>query len=138
MRRGSAHKYCTSSYDEEPASLKKLHTFIEEEECYARVEADTFVVLLFYATPEELRQRIEQLLQRIERLSAKMILFSPLSAWQASVQRRIRNVESMIESANAVRHSIKDYHKSNYAFFNKEMQRQRDREKHFASRMKAR
>lgn len=116
---------------------RALHTFIEEEECYARVEADTFVVLLFYATPEELRQRIEQLLQRIERLSAKMILFFPFICMAGvCAEEDQENVESMIESANAVRHSIKDYHKSNYAFFNKEMQRQRDREKHFASRMK--
>lgn len=116
---------------------RALHTFIEEEECYARVESDTFVVLLFYATPEELRQRIEQLLQRIERLSAKMILFFPFICMAGvCAEEDQENVESMIESANAVRHSIKDYHKSNYAFFNKEMQRQRDREKHFASRMK--
>lgn len=117
-----------------------LHTFIEKDECYARIEADTFVLLLFYRTAEELRQRIEQLLLRIERLSAKMILFFPFICMAGVCAEEEGqspgSIESMIESANVVRRSIKDYHKSNYAFFNKEMQKQRDREKHFAYRMK--
>lgn len=118
---------------------RMLYTFIEKDECYARIEADAFVLLLFYKTPEELRQRIEQLLLRTERLSAKMILFFPFicMAGVCVEEDEQDSVESMIESANAVRRSIKDYHKSNYAFFNKEMQNQRDREKYFASRMKS-
>lgn len=117
---------------------RTLHAFIEEGECYARIEADAFVLLLFYKTPAGLSQRVEQLLLRIERLSAKMILFFPFicMAGVCAEEEDQGSVESMIESANVVRHSIKDYHKSNYTFFNKEMQNQRDREKHFASRMK--
>lgn len=117
---------------------RMLHTFIEEEECYARVKADAFVLMLFYETPEALRQRIEQLLQRVERLSAKMVLFFPFICMAGVCAEEDQDsVESMIECANAVRRSIKDYHKSNYAFFNKEMQSQRDQEKYFASRMKS-
>lgn len=117
---------------------RALQTFIEKEECYARIEADTFVLLLFYTTSEALSQRVEQLLMRIERLSARMILFFPFICMAGvCAGEEKRSLESMIESANVVRRSIKDYHKSNYAFFNKEMQSQRDQEKYFASRMKS-
>ena len=113
-----------------------LRLFIEKEEYYARAEADTFVLFLYYPDKERLESRIRQLLSYIEHLSAKLKLTFPFICMAGiCTEDDIGFVaREMIECADMVRKSIKDYHRSNYQFFDREAQKRRDREKFITSR----
>ncbi|MCR1841708.1 EAL domain-containing protein [Murimonas intestini] len=115
-----------------------LGMFIEKDECYARIEADTFVLLFYYRETSELEARVGRLLNHVERLSARLgLVFSFICmAGICAEEDGSMEIQEMIECADMVRKSIKDYHKSSSSFFNREMQQRRDREKYIASRMK--
>lgn len=115
-----------------------LRLFIETDECYARIEADTFVVLLYYRDRQELEERIRQFLGHVEHLSARMeLMFSFVCMAGICTEEDIcPDIQEMMECADIARKSIKEYHKSGYAFCSRETQMHRDKEKYMASRMK--
>lgn len=115
-----------------------LGLFIEKDECYARLEADTFVVLLYYREQMELERRVQQLLNHVEHLSARLeLMFSFVCKAGICMEEEIPlDIQEMIDCAEMIRKSIKDYHKSSYGFFNRDSQRRRDREKYITARMK--
>lgn len=115
-----------------------LGMVIEKDECYARIEADTFVLLFYYRELQELEARVQRLLNHVEHLSARLeLMFSFICmAGICTEEDGIMEIQEMTECADMVRKSIKDYHKSSYRFFNREMQQKRDREKYITSRMK--
>lgn len=114
-----------------------LRFFIENGECYARSENDNFVLLLGYETTSELQQRIEQLLDRVERVAGKMELLSPLvcMAGVCLEEPEKTDLRKMIERAGLVKKTIKNYHKSKFVFFSKEVEVRQKRETYFTVRM---
>lgn len=115
-----------------------LRLFIEKGECYARMEADCFVLLLNYKDLQALERRLSQLIYQVEHLAPKLDLTFPFicMAGVSLVNDANRTIESYIEQANVVRKSIKDFHRGNYAFFDKEAELMHDKNKYLTSQMK--
>lgn len=115
-----------------------LRLFIEPDECFARTEADCFILFLIYREKEELENRLKQLLRHIEHLSAKLnISFSfCCMAGVCLAGESGETAEEYMEQANTAKLSIKDFHKGTYAFFDSGIARTYSREKYLASQMK--
>lgn len=115
-----------------------LHLFIESNECYARIDSDTFVLCLYYKDLDRLKQRITSLLKKLERCSisfenkARILCMAGIYLFE----RTDKTVAEMIDYANMARKSIKDSHKSSYAFFNNEIEAQNIKEHHLSQIMK--
>ena len=56
-----------------------LNLFIEDEECFARIDADIFILLLRYETMDKLKQRLQLLIKKIERYNIRYELISNIS-----------------------------------------------------------
>lgn len=115
-----------------------LRLFVEPEECYARIEADRFVLLLLYKDKEELENRLNQLLRHVEHLSAKLSISFPFCcmAGVRLTDETEQEVDEYMEQANAAKSSIKEFHKGAYAFFDNTMAEKISRERYLASQMK--
>lgn len=116
-----------------------LGLFVEGEEFYARIEADSFILFLDFEDKAVLISRISQLMRQIEHLGARLDLDIPFicMAGICVVESGQRSVENYIECANIARKSIKDYHKCSYAFFDREVEEKQNKDKYLASRMKS-
>lgn len=115
-----------------------LRLFIEKGECYARMEADCFVLFLYYKDLQALERRIAQLIYHVEHLAAKLDLPFPFvcMAGIALVDDPNKKMEDYMEQANVARKSIKDYHRGSYTFFDKEAELKHDKNKYLTSQMK--
>lgn len=51
-----------------------LRLFIEKDECFARMEADSFVLMLYYQNIPALERRLVQLVDHVEHLAARVNL----------------------------------------------------------------
>lgn len=115
-----------------------LSLFIDERECYARMDGDTFVLLLYYHNLDILKQRILSLIHRVERCTisyereASIVCMLGVYLQEGSV----KNIAEMIDCANTARKSIKSSHNSSFAFFNEEIEEQNIREHHLTQIMK--
>lgn len=115
-----------------------LNLFIDEQECYARMDADTFVMLLYYQNLDILKQRILSLIHRVERSTISYEHEASIVCMAGVYLRegRDKNISEMIDCANTARKSIKSTHHSNFAFFNEEIEEQNIREHHLTQIMK--
>lgn len=115
-----------------------LHSFIDHEECFARVDNDTFVLLLYYSNIHYLQMRLTSLLQKIERCSAisdyQIELISIMGVFL--IENTQDTLLEMIDYANMARKSIKDSHSSSYAFFSHQIKTQNMKEHHLTQIMK--
>lgn len=115
-----------------------LHMFIESSDCFARVDADTFVLLLFYHDLNALKQRLVSLMQKIERCTisydeeARIICMMGVYL----INDTSKTLSAMMDCANTARKSIKNAHQSSYAFFNQEIEAINIREHHLTQIMK--
>lgn len=116
-----------------------LRLFVEKGECYARMEADCFVLFLYYKDMQALERRIAQLIYHVEHLAAKMDLPFPFvcMAGVSLIDNSDKTVEDYMEQANVARKSIKDFHSGSYAFFDKEAELMHDKNKYLTSQMKS-
>lgn len=109
---------------------KILKAFVDEQECYARIENDSFALLLHYQSIEQLEMRISSLRQKIERAcihndpAVSVICLLGLYV----IEDNKKTVFEMIDCANVARKSIKESQKSKFAFYNENIQRQNMRE----------
>lgn len=116
-----------------------LHQYINRQECFARLDSDTFVLLLFYKEIEYLEKRIVLLLNKIEHCSMtnnfKSELICMIGIYLIE-KKETKTFLEMIDCANVARKSIKDLHKSSYKFFSKEIESKNIKEHHLTQIMK--
>lgn len=115
-----------------------LHMFIEAPDCFARVDADTFILLLFYHDLNLLKQRLVSLTKKIEQCTisydeqARIICMMGVYL----IEDPNKTMAEMMDCANTARKSIKNTHQSKYAFFNREIEALNIREHHLTQIMK--
>ena len=116
-----------------------LHQYINHQECFARLDSDTFILLLFYNNIEYLEKRISSLLYKVERCSMvheyKSELICMIGIYLIE-NKETKTFSEMIDCANMARKSIKVLHRSSYKFFNDEIGSQNIKEHYLAQIMK--
>ena len=107
-----------------------LKLYLDAQEYYARGDGDNFVVMLQYQDMEQLKLRITSLIQKIERCGVHSNPpVTVVCMMGVYISRHSgRSVSEMLDCANMARKSVKNSHKSAYAFFNKEIEAQHMRE----------
>lgn len=115
-----------------------LGRFISGRECYARMEADRFVLLLEYQTLGGLNRRLDQLVGRLERIQFTERLDQPVNCRMGICLSEQQETELavLVDHADAARKEYKDYHQSIYGYYEKESEEKRSREQRLAARMK--
>ena len=93
-----------------------LNSFTGGNECFARIEADKFILLLEYQTMNGLLHRLEQLIRRVEQITADEKLDFNLSCVMGIclVEPGDKDMSVLADHANLARKAQKDYHKSAY------------------------
>lgn len=115
-----------------------LSSFTGGGECFARIEADKFIMLLEYQSLSGLSHRLNQLIRRIEQIAEDKKLEFDISCIMGVclVEPGDQDMAVLADHANTARKSLKDYHKSAYSFYNREAEQKIVRERELASRMK--
>ena len=114
-----------------------LNHFTAEGECYARIEADKFVLLLEYQLLGGLQQRLKQLIRRVEQIpEQKLGTAVTCTVGVCLVEHGDSDMSILVDHANMARKSLKDYHKSVYSFYNKEAEQKLIKERELSARMK--
>ena len=116
-----------------------LHQYINQQECFARLDSDTFILLLFYTDIEYLEKRLTSLLYKVGRCSMVHEYKSELICMMGIYlieDKENKTFLEMIDCANMARKSIKDLHRSSYKFFSNEVGSQNMKEHHLAQIMK--
>lgn len=115
-----------------------LNSFTGGNECFARIEADKFILLLEYQTMNGLLHRLEQLIRRVEQITADEKLDFNLSCVMGIclVEPGDKDMSVLADHANMARKAQKDYHKSAYNFYNKEAELEYAKERKMSLRMK--
>lgn len=97
-----------------------MNGYIDQDECYARVDNDTFVLLLYYDDIDFLQMRLSSLLQKVERIHVmsdnEIQLITIMGVYL--IENIHESFSEMMDYANMARKSIKDSHHSCLAFFN--------------------
>lgn len=116
-----------------------LNHFTGGGECFARIEADKFALLLEYQTVNGLQHRLEQLLRRVEQIPSEEKKDFSISCIMGVclVEPGDMEMSILVDHANMARKALKDYHKSIYSFYNREAERKFAKERELAFRMKS-
>lgn len=114
-----------------------LNLFIEDEECFARIDADIFILLLRYETMDKLKQRLQLLIKKIERYNIRYELISNISCMIGIylITDHTMDISQMVDFANIARKSIKNSHESDIAFYNGTLEEQYIRENRLSAMM---
>ena len=115
-----------------------LSNFTGGGECFARIEADKFALLLEYQTVNGLQHRLDQLLRRVEQIPREEKKDFSISCIMGVclVEPGDTEMSILVDHANMARKALKDYHKSIYSFYNREAERKFAKERELAFRMK--
>lgn len=115
-----------------------LSNFTGGGECFARIEADKFALLLEYQTVNGLQHRLDQLLRRVEQIPREEKKDFSISCIMGVclVEAGDTEMSILVDHANMARKALKDYHKSIYSFYNREAERKFAKERELAFRMK--
>lgn len=115
-----------------------LGRFTGGNECFARIEADKFVLLLEYQTAGGLKRRLEQLIRRVEQIRDKEKLGFDLCCMLGVclVEPEDGDMARLVDCANSARKSLKNYHKSVCSFYSREAGLSLVKEQEMTLRMK--
>ncbi len=114
-----------------------FRNFMRGMECYARIEADEFVLLLEHSTLDELQQRLRQILRRLEQIPERKLGIVPVCmAGVCIVEPEDQDMALLVDHANMARKALKDYHKSAFSFYNKEAELKLLKEQRYTSLMR--
>lgn len=115
-----------------------LNSFTGGSECFARIEADKFIMLLEYQSISGLQHRLNQLIRRIEQIPEEEKLDFDIRCIMGVclVEQGDQDVSVLADHANAARKSLKDYHKSAYSFYNRAAEQKIVREREITFRMR--
>lgn len=114
-----------------------LTLFMEDEECFARMDADVFILLIHYETIDKLKQRLQLLIKKIERYHIRYGLITNISCMIGIylITDIAMDISQMIDFSNIARKSIKNSHESSIAFYNGELEERYKRENRLSSMM---
>ena len=120
------------------AIVEILNLYMEDEECFARIDADIFILLLNYEDIEKLKQRLNLLIKKIERYNIRYDLITNISCMLGIylINDITMDIAQMIDYANTARKSIKDSHESCIAFYNGKLEEKFIREHRLSSIMR--
>lgn len=115
-----------------------LSSFLGGGECFARIEADKFIILLEYQSMNGLLHRLNQLIRRIEQIPEDEKLDFDIRCIMGVclVEPGDQDMSVLADHANAARKSQKDYHKSTYCFYNRESEQKILKEREMTFRMR--
>lgn len=115
-----------------------LNSFLGGGECFARIEADKFIMLLEYQSMNGLLHRLNQLIRRIEQIPEDEKLDFDIRCIMGVclVEPGDMDMSVLADHANAARKSQKDYHKSAYCFYNREAELKIIKEREMTFRMR--
>lgn len=115
-----------------------LSSFTGGGECFARIEADKFILLLEYQSINGLQHRLNQLIRRIEQVTKDEGLDFEIRCVMGVclVEPGDQDMSALADHANAARKTLKDYHKSAYCFYNREAEQKIAREQEMTFRMR--
>lgn len=115
-----------------------LTRFMGGEECFARIEADKFIMLLEYQTIDGLQRRLDQLIRRVEEIPQEKNLDFGISCMMGIclVEPGDIDMSVLADHANMARKALKDFHRSTYQFYNRKDEQRFIREREMTVRMK--
>lgn len=115
-----------------------LSSFTGGGECFARIEADKFILLLEYQSINGLQHRLNQLIRRIEQIPENEKLDFDIRCIMGVclVEPGDQDMSVLADHANMARKTLKDYHKSAYSFHNREAEQKIIREREMTFRMR--
>ncbi len=115
-----------------------LSSFTGGGECFARIEADKFILLLEYQSINGLQHRLNQLIRRLEQIpeDEKMDFDIRCIMGVCLVEPGDHDMSVLADHANTARKTLKDYHKSAYSFYNREAEQKIIREREMTFRMR--
>lgn len=115
-----------------------LRSFTGGGECFARIEADKFILLLEYQSINGLQHRLNQLIRRIEQIPGDERLDFDIRCIMGVclVEPGDQDMSVLADHANAARKTLKDYHKSAYRFYNRESEQKIVMEREMTFRMR--
>lgn len=115
-----------------------LNSFTGGGECFARIEADKFILLLEYQSISGLQHRLNQLIRRIEQIPKDERLDFDIRCVMGVclVEPGDQDMSVLADHANAARKTLKDFHKSAYRFYNREAEQKIVREQEMSFRMR--
>lgn len=115
---------------------KVLLNFIEDDETYARGEADKFVVLLKIRDEEDLCTRITSLFDKLSQIhKTELNNFRMSIIAGAYIINDIENMSVILDRANIARKNITERHHSTYQLFNESMKNSMIKQKELESIM---
>lgn len=115
-----------------------LSSFTGGGECFARIEADKFILLLEYQSISGLLHRLNQLIRRLEQIPKDEGLDFDIRCVMGVclVEPGDQDMSVLADHANAARKTLKDFHKSAYRFYNRDAEQKIVREQEMTFRMR--
>ena len=110
---------------------------LKEDEIFARVSADHFVLLIKYKTDDDIKTRLNNIYNKVQILSNPKINYYKLilDCGIYKISKSDNDINTIMDRANTARKTIKGGHKNSFAFYDKEMQKKILKEKEIENSM---
>ncbi|HHQ8844805.1 TPA: EAL domain-containing protein [Clostridioides difficile] len=110
---------------------------LKEDEIFARVSADHFVLLIKYKTDDDIKTRLNNIYNKIQILSNPKINYYKLilDCGIYKISKSDNDINTIMDRANTARKTIKGGHKNSFAFYDKEMHKKILKEKEIENSM---
>lgn len=104
---------------------------LKEDEIFARVSADHFVLLIKYKTDDDIKTRLNNIYNKVQILSNPKINYYKLilDCGIYKISKSDNDINTIMDRANTARKTIKGGHKNSFAFYDKEMHKNIKRER---------
>ena len=104
---------------------------LKEDEIFARVSADHFVLLIKYKTDDDIKTRLNNIYNKVQILSNPKINYYKLilDCGIYKISKSDNDINTIMDRANTARKTIKGGHKNSFAFYDKEMHKKILKEK---------
>ena len=110
---------------------------LNEDEIFARVSADHFVLLIKYKTDDDIKTRLNNIYNKVQILSNPKINYYKLilDCGIYKISKSDNDINTIMGRANTARKTIKGGHKNSFAFYDKEMHKKILKEKEIENSM---
>ncbi|WP_423362741.1 putative bifunctional diguanylate cyclase/phosphodiesterase [Clostridioides difficile] len=110
---------------------------LKEDEIFARVSADHFVLLIKYKTDDDIKTRLNSIYNKVQIFSNPKINYYKLilDCGIYKISKSDNDINTIMDRANTARKTIKGGHKNSFAFYDKEMHKKILKEKEIENSM---
>ncbi|MCF8923279.1 EAL domain-containing protein [Clostridioides difficile] len=110
---------------------------LKEDEIFARVSADHFVLLIKYKTDDDIKTRLNNIYNKVQILSNPKINYYKLilDCGIYKISKSDNDINTIMDRANTARKTIKGGHKNSFVFYDKEMHKKILKEKEIENSM---